>query len=69
MVKHVLMVKGVLWVKVHANFSCAAAKTLNQLKKPMEINGRCTCIIVQLQLEDCSYQRCQILAASQEKLA
>ena len=42
--------------------------TLNQLKKPMEV-GRCACITALLQLEDCSLQGCQILAAAQEILA
>ena len=45
-----------------------SSSTLNQLKKPMEV-GRCACITAQLQLEDCSPQECQILAAAQEKLA
>ena len=38
---------------------------LNQLKKP----SRCACITAQLQLEHCSPQGCQILAAAQENLA
>ena len=30
--------------------------------------GRCACITVQLQLEDCSPRRCQILAVAQVNL-
>ena len=39
--------------------------TLSQLKKPMDV-GRCVCITALLQLDDCSPQGCQILAAAQE---
>ena len=52
--------------RAHHTSDCFS--TLNQFKKPMEV-GRCACITALVQLEDCSPQGCQILAAAQEILA